>query len=43
MKVEGDIPFIKLCKKDNLTPTLAKAKLAIKSGNWKLHLSIAIL
>ena len=41
MKVEADIRFIKSCKKDSLIPTFAKVKLAIKSGNWKLHLRIA--
>ena len=28
-------------KKDNLIPRFAKVNLAIKSGNWKLHLPIA--
>ena len=41
MKVEAVIRFIKSCKKENLIPTFAKVKLAIKSGNWKLHLRIA--
>ena len=35
MKVEADIRFSKSCKKDNLIPTFAKVKLAIKSGCWK--------
>ena len=41
MKVEPDIRFTKSCKKDNLIPTFANVKLAIKSGNWKIHLRIA--
>ena len=40
MKVEADIQFVKSCKKDNIIPTFAKVKLAIKCGNWKLHLRI---
>ena len=41
MKVEANIRFVKSCKKDNLIPIFAKINLAIKSGNWKLHLRIA--
>ena len=41
MKSKADIRFIKSCKKDNLISPFAKVKLAIKSGNWKLHLRIA--
>ena len=36
-KINKDIKFIKLCKKEHLIPTFAKVKLAIKSGNVKLQ------
>ena len=34
-KINEDIKFIKLCKKEHLIPTFAKGKIAIKSGNVK--------
>ena len=36
-KINTDIKFIKLCKKEYLIPTFAKVKLAIKSGNIKIQ------
>ena len=36
-KISKDIKFIKTCKIENLLPTFAKVKLAIKSGNKKIQ------
>ena len=36
-KISKDINFIKTCKIENLLPTFAKVKLAIKSGNKKIQ------
>ena len=40
-KISNDINFIKTCKIENLLPTFAKVKLAIKSGNRKIQQKIA--
>ena len=40
-KISKDINFIKTCKIENLLPTFAKVKLAIKSGNKKIQQKIA--
>ena len=40
-KISKDINFIKTCKKEDLLPTFAKVKLAIKSGNKKIQQKIA--
>ena len=40
-KINKGIKFIKLCKKEDLIPTFAKVKLAIKSGNVKLQQKLA--
>ena len=40
-KINKDIKFIKLCKKEYLIPTFAKVKLAIKSGNIKIQQKLA--
>ena len=40
-KINTDIKFIKLCKKEYLIPTFAKVKLAIKSGNIKIQQKLA--
>ena len=42
-KLQEDIKFIKTCKRENLIPTLANVKLAIKTGNAKLKKNIAHL
>ena len=36
-KIRKDINFIKTCKKEDHLPTLAKVKLALKSGNKKIQ------
>ena len=36
-KINKDIKFIKLCKKEHLIPTFAKVKLAMKSGNVRIQ------
>ena len=40
-KINKDIKFTKLCKKEDRIPTFAKVKLAIKSGNVKLQQKLA--
>ena len=40
-KINKDIKFIKLCKKEHLIPTFANVKLAIKPGNVKLQQKLA--
>ena len=40
-KVNEDINFIKICKKDDLLPKFAKIRLAIRSGSMKLKRKIA--
>ena len=40
-KINKDIKFIKLCKKEYLIPTFAKVKLSIKSGNAKIQQKLA--
>ena len=40
-KINKDIKFTKLCKKEDLMPTFAKVKLVIKSGNVKLQQKLA--
>ena len=42
-KIRQDINFIKICKKEDLIPTFAKEKLAIKSGNNRVKQKIAIV
>ena len=42
-KLQEDIKFIKPCKRENLIPTFANVKLAIKTGNAKLKKKIAHL
>ena len=42
-KIIKDINFIKTCKKEDLLPTFAKVKLAIKSGNKKIQQKIATI
>ena len=37
LQISEDINFIKTCKKEDLLPTFPKVKLAIKSGNNKIH------
>ena len=40
IKLQGDIKFIKTCKRENIIPTFANVKLAIKTGNTKLKKKI---
>ena len=40
-KVNQDINFIKTCRRENLIPTFAKVKIAIKINNGKLKQKLA--
>ena len=40
-KVNQDINFIKTCRRENLIPTFAKVKIAIKINNDKLKQKLA--
>ena len=40
-KVNQDINFIKTCRRENLIPTFAKVKIAIKINNDKLKKKLA--
>ena len=42
-KLKEDIKFVKPCKQENLIPTFANVKLAIKTGKTKLKKKIARL
>ena len=42
-KLQEDIKFVKPCKQENLIPTFANVKLAIKTGKTKLKKKIARL
>ena len=42
-KLNTDIAFIKLCKKEQLIPTFAKVKVSIRNGTYKLKRKIARL
>ena len=42
-KLDADIAFIKLCKKEQLTPTFAKVNVSIRNGTYKLKRKIARL
>ena len=43
MKINGDIKYIKSCKKEELTPRFAKVNLALKSGTVRLKKKIVKL
>ena len=43
IKLQEDIKFVKLCKQENLIPTFANVKLAIKPGKTKLKKKITRL
>ena len=42
-KINKDINFIEFCKKAQLTPTFAKVKLVIRSGNAKLMQKLVLI
>ena len=42
-KLDADIVFIKLCKKEQLIPTFAKVNIYIRNGTYKLNREIADL
>ena len=42
-KLDADIVFIKLCKKEQLIPTFAKVNVSIRKGTYKLKRKIARL
>ena len=42
-KVNEDIKFIKICKKEDLLPKFAKIQLSVRSGSMKLKRKIARL
>ena len=42
-KLDADIAFIKLCKKEQLIPTFAKVNVSIRNGTYKLKTKIARL
>ena len=42
-KLIAHIAFIKLCKKEQLTPTFAKVNVSIRNGTYKLKRKIARL